>query len=189
LSTQLSVPVNPAAISNGEGDALAEIDELMKKHRDDEQRSDRLSSVAEAEASEFSKEFERVCQDQVRPAMEAVIARLRINGGGGSIEERPEDMAKQQTHQLTLWMSLDGEIAGRPRPDVYPHLQLDAHVDKRWVSVSEGDMWRGHGATSAAQRHEWQLPDITAALVIQQAVAILRRSATMEPALTQGVSN
>ena len=76
-----------------------------------------------------------------------------------------------------MWMSLDGEIAGRPRPDHCPYLQLDAEPDIRSVVLTEGDVWQGHGATNGAKRGELKLSEITTAWVCTKAVAILKRAA------------
>ena len=157
-------------------DPLAEIDQLIRTRRDeDEESADRAAQVL-ADRSEFSDEFKRVCDVQVRPAMEAVIERLRKNGGGGVIEERAEDLARNQAHRLTLWMSLSGEIVGTPRPDRHPYLQLDATVAKRVVTVSEGDMWQGRGGGRSGKAGEWQLSEITTALVTETILGIIRRA-------------
>jgi hypothetical protein len=157
-------------------DPLAEIDKLMRTQRDEDQESaDRAAQVL-ADRSEFSDEFARVCDVQVRPAMEAVIERLRQNGGGGVIEERAEDLARNQAHRLTLWMSFSGEIVGTPRPDRHPYLQLDATVAKRVVTVSEGDMWQGRGGGRSGKAGEWKLSEITAALVTETILEVIRRA-------------
>ena len=157
-------------------DPLAEIDQIMRTRRDEDRESADRAAHLLAERSEFSEEFVRVCEVQVRPAMEAVIERLRQNGGGGVIEERAEDLARNQAHRLTLWMSFKGEIVGTPRPDRNPYLQLDATVTKRVVTVSEGDMWQGHGGGRSGRTGEWQLSEITAALVTETILEIIRRA-------------
>ena len=159
------------------GDPLAEIDSLMQKRVDEERKSTARGAQLLADRSEFSALFDTVCDEQVRPSMEAVIDRLRRNGGGGTIEELPEDEGRHRGHRLTLWMSLEGEISGSPRQDRHPYLQLDADVDKRTVSVSEGDMWQGSGGNRSGRAAEWHLSEITPQLVTAEAVAILRRSA------------
>ena len=157
-------------------DPLAEIDDLMRTRRDEDQQSaDRAAQVV-ADRSEFADEFGRVCKVQVRPAMTAVIERLRQNGGGGVIEERTEDLARKQPHRMTLWMSFSGEISGTPRPDRHPYLQLDATVAKRVVTVSEGDMWEGRGGGRSGRAGEWQLSEITPALVTDEILQIIRRA-------------
>jgi len=155
-------------------DPLAEIDRLMQKRSIDEQRSTERSARLSADRSAFSAEFARVCENVIRPAMGAILERLRRNGGGGVIEERPEG-SDRSAHRLIIWMSLDGEIDGKPREDRHPYLRLDADVDKRSVALSEGDMWQGRGGRSG-KTGEWQLSDITASLVIREALDILRRS-------------
>ena len=175
MQTQPPAPVDKS-VSAGEEDPLAEIDRLVQKRRDDEQRSaDQMAQLA-TDRSEFSTEFETVFEEQVRPSMEAIIERLRCNGGDGLIVERPEDGLLKHNHLFTLWMSLEGEITGAPREDRLPYLQLEADVDKRLVTVSEGDMWEGHGGNRSGRVGEWKLSEITATLVTQEALAILRRS-------------
>lgn len=156
-------------------DPLSGIDQLMQKRSEYEDQTAERGVEAEAERLEFSSELAAVFNGQVRPAMEAVLERLRRDGGGGVIEERPEDTSRHETHTLTLWMSLEGEISGDPRPDREPYLQLDADPGTRSVAISEGDMWQGHGGTSKARRGEWPIADITTALVLERSLAILRR--------------
>lgn len=164
------------------GDPLAEIDSLMQKRVDEERESTARGAQMLADRSEFSALFDEVCDEKVRPAMEAVIDRLRRNGGGGTIEELPEDEIRRRGHRLTLWMSLEGEISGSPRQDRNPYLQLDADVDKRTVSVSEGDMWQGSGGNRSGRAAEWSLAEITPQLVTTEAIAILRRSSRRDSA-------
>jgi len=139
MQTEPVTPVNKSVSGDDEG-PLADIDRLMPKRRDDEQRSADQMAQLVTDRSEFSTELETVCEEQVRPAMEAIIDRLRRNGGDGVIVERPEDGRLKHDHRFALWMSLDGEITGAPREDRLPYLQLEADVDKRLVTVSEGDM-------------------------------------------------
>ena len=158
------------------GDPLAEIDQLMQNKQREEQEAAQRSAQLMTDRSDFAAEFTSVCEQQVRPAMEAILQRLRRNGGGGVIDERPEDVSQHQTHRLTLWMSYSGEITGAPRQDRHSYLQLDADVDKRSVIVSEGDMWQGHGGNRSGQFAEWQLVEITPARVTQEILAIIRRA-------------
>jgi hypothetical protein len=158
-----------------EEDPLAEIDRLMHRRLVEERRVAEESAQRASERSEFSTEFERVCNEQVRPAMTTIIERLQRNGGGGIIVERPEDTSRKYAHRLTLWMSLSGEIVTAPRQDRDLYLQLDADAGTRSVLVSEGDLGQGHGGTSG-RVGEWKLSEITAALVIQEVLEILRQA-------------
>jgi hypothetical protein len=162
-------------------DPLTEIDQLMEQRKGDEQRSADRSAQLLADRSDFSTQFTAICEQEVRPPMEAIIERLRRNGGGGLIEEAAEDASRHRGHRLTLWMSLQGEIDGSPREDRHPYLQLDANVNKRSVIISEGDMWQGHGGNRSGKIGEWWLTEITAAMVISEALAILRRSVGQPP--------
>lgn len=157
-------------------DPLAEIDSLMRARLEDQRLQAESSAQVGRDRSEFSAEFVRVCDGTVRPAMDAVLERLRRNGGGGVIEERPEHLGRREDHRLILWMSLQGEIDGTPRQDRHPYLQLDGDVDKRAVTVSEGDMWAGRGGNRSGKVAEWRLSDITASAVTDELLSILRRS-------------
>lgn len=157
-------------------DPLAAIDQLMRTRREEDRESADRAAQMLADRSEFSDEFAVVCDREVRPAMEAVVERLRHNGGGGVIEERAADLARNQAHRLTLWMSFSGDIVGAPRPDRHPYLQLDATVGKRVVTVSEGDMWQGRGGGRSGKVAEWQLSEITQALVTGTILDIIRRA-------------
>lgn len=88
MQTQPPAPVDKS-VSAGEEDLLAEIDRLVQMRRDDEQRSaDQMAQLA-TDRSEFSAEFATVFEEQVRPSMEAIIDRLRRNGGDGLIVNDP----------------------------------------------------------------------------------------------------
>jgi hypothetical protein len=158
------------------GDPLAEIDQLIQNKRGEEQKAADRSAQLQTDRSDFAAEFTSVCEEQVRPAMEAILQRLRRNGGGGVIDERPENVGQHHTHRLTLWMSFSGEITGAPRQDRHPYLQLDADIDKRSVAVSEGDMWQGQGGNRSGKFADWQLVEITAPRVTQEILAIIRRA-------------
>ena len=114
--------------------------------------------------------------------MEAVLDRLRQYGGDGLIEEHPGGEARVSTPRLTLWMSLQGEISGAPRLDRHPYLQLDADVDNRMIRLTEGDNWQGGGAAHLGSTGTWKPADVTRALVIEELLAIVRRSAHISPA-------
>lgn len=163
------------AVATG-GDPLAEIDQLMQSKLGEEKEEAERSARLQANRTQFADEFTRVCDEQVRPAMESILERLRRNGGGGVIDERPENLGQHQTHRLTLWMSFRDEIKGAPRQDRHPYLQLDAEVDRQSVTVSEGDMWQAKGGNRSGKFAEWQLVEITAARVTQEILAIIRRA-------------
>jgi len=158
-------------------DPLSEIDVILAgvaaKDRESVARSAHEHDVRE----EFLHEFQLRCEREVRPAMEAVLARLRSSGGGGLIEEHPGGEARVSTPRLTLWMSLEGPLVGNPRPDRDPYLQLDADVNAREVQLSEGDMWQGAGGGHSGRMGEWQLSELTGARVSEELLGILRRAA------------
>jgi hypothetical protein len=153
------------------GDLLAVIDEIetseiaVEQHEIEE--DERIASMR----SEFSTEFTSHFESEARPAMEAIIERLRSDGGGGVILE--SDLFD---HRFTLWMSLSGEIEGTPSTSRYPYLQLDAEVKENRVRVSEGDSWRGRPGASSGKVTDWTLEEMDAAHIDREVVEILRRS-------------
>jgi hypothetical protein len=159
-----------------EGDPLGEIDQLMQNRLREQQQAAQRRAQLQTDRSHFEADFTRVCEHDVRPAMEAILERLRRNGGGGVVEKRPDDAGRHYTHRLILWMSFSDEITGAPRQDRHPYLQLDANVDKRSVTVSEGDMWQGAGGNRSGKFAEWELVKITADRVTQEILAIIRRA-------------
>lgn len=175
MQTQTS-EASQTVVAAGGHDPLAEIDQLMQDKLRAQNEAAARSAQLQADRSDFAEEFTKVCDLQVRPAMETVLERLRRNGGGGLIEERPENAAQHHTHRLTFWMSFRGEITGSPRQDRHPYLQLDAEVDKRSVAVSEGDMWQGQGGNRSGKFADWGLIEITESRVIQELLAIVRRA-------------
>jgi len=138
--------------------------------------------------SEFSTDFVTVFEERVRPSTELIIDRLRRNGGDGVIVERPEDGRLSHNHLFTLWMSLDGEIIGEAHVDRLPYLRLEADVDKRLVTVSEGDIWEGHDGNRGGKVAEWKLSEITPDAVTQEALAILRRSFSVDVRVPEDLS-
>ena len=166
----------PTPRSSAVHDSLAEIDDILQR------RSRRQRQLAEHSAEQdslrvrFLEDWVTVCEQEVRPAMEAALGRIRQNGGGGVIVERGGSVGA--TPRITLWMSLEGEIGGTPRQDRHPYIQLDADAAKRQVQGSEGDMWLGVGTHTSGRARLWELPEITMVAVAQAIVAILRRAAT-----------
>lgn len=73
-------------------------------------------------------------------------------------------------------MSLSPEIAGAPREDRFPYLQLEAEADRQCVTVMEGHTWQGEHLSAGVTTRDYQLSDITGAFVTSEALAILRRS-------------
>jgi hypothetical protein len=144
-------------------------------------QQDALSAESATHALEgrqaFFDQFHEVCRVEVRPAMQAVVDRLRSEGGDGLIEEHPGGEPRVSTPRLTLWMSLQGPIDGVPRQDRNPYLQLDADVVGRLIRVSEGDSWRGGGAGHSGSAGTWKPSDVTSAIVVEELAEIVRRSA------------
>ena len=158
-------------------DPLAPIDEIEQGWVDSERhRVEDAERVAAARAV-FSADFTRRVEEDIRPAMEAVIERLHADGGGGVVVERAADESRRFSHRLTLWMSLTDEIEGTPREDRHPYLRLEADVDKRCVVVWEGDLWRNRPGGTSRKVAEWTLQEMDATRVQHEAIEILRRSA------------
>jgi hypothetical protein len=163
-------------------DPLIEIETILAVlNRNDQLTAESASRQLEVR-QDFLDEFEAVCRTEVRPAMQAVLDRLRQYGGDGLIEEHPGGEARVSTPRLTLWMSLQGEISGAPRLDRHPYLQLDADVDSRTIRLTEGDNWQGRGTNHGGSTASWKPADVTRALVTKELLAIVRRSAHIPPA-------
>ncbi len=113
-------PVTDASVGLGGEGPLAEIDRLLQKRRDDQQRSSERSAQLRADRSEFSTEFAKVCNSQVHPPMERSSNDSAATVVEVSSTNAPRDLSRHHTHRLTLWMSLSGEIAGTPRQDRPP---------------------------------------------------------------------
>ncbi|MGI8753959.1 MAG: hypothetical protein ACR2MN_16925 [Acidimicrobiales bacterium] len=159
------------------GGPLAEIDEIVAGvSQRDRQATERGMHEMEVQR-EFLDEFTTTCRREIRPAMESVLRQLHRSGGGGLIEEHNGGETRIRTPRLTLWMSLEGDIVGGPRPDRDPYLQLDADAAQRDVKITEGDMWRGAGAGHSGPTAVWQLSDITAERITQELADIVRRAA------------
>lgn len=169
-------PITLLDVPAGVDDPLAEIDVLMQEQLDKEQRSADATARVLADRAKFATEFTAVCDQRVRPPMEVILQRLRQNGGGGLIDERPADATRHHSHRLTLWMSLRGEITGAPRQDRHPYLELDANVDRALVTISEGDIWNGHGGSSSGPVGQRPLAEITETFITSEVLAVIRRS-------------
>jgi hypothetical protein len=125
----------------------------------------------------FLDEFAKACATEVRPAMDAVLERLRQLGGDGLVEEHSGGEARFPNPRLTLWVSLKGEIVGEPRLDRFPYLQLEADVERRKVQVDEGDMWRGAGGHSSGRVGAWDVDELRRDRIIKELLAVALRAA------------
>jgi len=158
-------------------DPLADIGAIVAAlNKQDAQAAESAAQVLKGR-EDFFDEFRRVCTEEVRPAMQAVLDRLRQEGGDGLIEEHPGGEPRVATPRLTLWMSLQGPIEGAPRQDRHPYLQVDADVAGRVMRITEGDSWHGGGAGTSESAGTWKPADVTQALVVTELLAIVRRSA------------
>jgi hypothetical protein len=149
------------------------LEAVAQRDRDsDEITADRIEA-----GQKFLEDFATACATGARPAMEAVLERLRHFGGDGLVEERSGGEVRFPNPRLTLWMSLKGPITGEPRLDRHPYLQFEADVEKRKVQVDEGDMWRGAGGHSSGRAGEWDVVELTPDRVTRELLAVARRAA------------
>lgn len=166
-----------AVVPSGTPDPLAALGPILafvaQRDIDAEQDSARRLQVGD----KFSEDFVTACETEVRPAMDAVLERLRQLGGDALIEEHPGGEARFKNQRLTLWMSLKGSIAGEPRLDRHPYLQFEADVEARKVKVDEGDMWRGGGGHTSGRVGMWEVSDLTRQRVTEELLAVVARAA------------
>jgi hypothetical protein len=153
--------------------ALAEIDRVLDTWSARRRAFRHQQVEADDERRDFIRHAEGLAGSVIRPSLQAIATRLKACGGDARLVERRRDPF--QSLRLTLWMALDREINVLDRPDLYPYLQLDLDVPKRLFTVWEGDMWEGQGSSRATD--PWKLGDITAPVVTERAIAILRRAA------------
>jgi hypothetical protein len=149
------------------------IDQVLTSWSDQRVAFAARQTEAEATRQLFLGQATEIADHVIRPALEATLARLARDGGGGRIEER----ARDDTHSLRLipWMWLDGDVDDPPRQDRNPYLQLDIDVATRQVDVWEGDMREAQGSSRATS--PWHLSEITADSVTDRVIDILKRAA------------
>lgn len=162
-------------------DPLAEIATVLAALKQQDEDSAETAAHVLEDRQAFVDGFRALCAAEIRPAMEAVLDRLRQAGGDGLVEEHPGGEPRVATPRLTLWMSLQGPVGDPPRQDRNPYLQLDADVAGRVIRLSEGDSWRGSGAGYSGSAGTWKLADVTQASVVQELLGIVRRSARIAP--------
>jgi hypothetical protein len=154
-------------------DDLVEVDEALGLWSRREREFAQQQAGEQADRDRFLADFADISERVLRPTLEAVIQRLRRDGGDGILQERGSDGVHGP--RLTLWMSLEGEISAEPRQDRNPFLQLDADVAHRRVDVWEGDMWQRQGLSR--ETPPWRLSEISPAGVTERVVGILGRAA------------
>ncbi len=158
--------------ANGHADSVGDIDQILEKwtHRQDEFAQREVQAKAEEE--EFLKGFRAISRCVIRPAMEAIVQQLRKDGGDGMVSDAESEAMHRP--RLILWMSLKGKIAGSPRQDLNPYLQLDLDIPHRRVDVWEGDMWDNLGVSRATA--PWELKDISTEGINHRVMGILDRA-------------
>lgn len=151
---------------------LAEVDDVLGSWAARRQAFAQRQAEARAARQQFEHAANELARTVIRPAFDAIAARLNTDGGGGRVDERLADGT--HTYRLTLWMSLDGQIAS-PRQDRNPYLQLDLDVPNRLFKVWEGDMWEKQG--SSRDSTPWRLDEVTTKAVTERSIAVLHRAA------------
>lgn len=159
-------------------DPLEEIDRILRERARAIRAMTEQVAEWQAERLAFLDAFAAKCEREIAPAMEAIVTRMRHNGGGGLVDYQPHGGRTNTAPRLTLWMSLEGEITGTPRQDRHPYVQLDADTATKKVKVSEGDMWEGRGTHHSGPLGLWELAALTAEAVIAEVLGTLRRAAS-----------
>jgi hypothetical protein len=180
-SGHLALVDRPDATTADDDGALAAIGFILSALDRKDKKAEESASLLLEVRQGFLDQFHATCTSVVRPAMEAVVTQLRQDGGDGLIEEHPGGEPRVSTPRLTIWMSLQGPIVGTPRPDRHPYLQLDADMDHRIIRLTEGDFWHDSGAGHSGSAGTWKPRDVTRALVLQELLAIVGRSAQVPP--------
>ncbi len=181
-NSTVASPVRPAGVAEGTGlstasDPLAGFGPILAAVAQRDRSAAEVSADRLDAGRKFLDDFATACETEVRPAMDAVLERLRQLGGDGLVEEHPGGEARFRSPRVALWMSLKGEIVGEPRLDRYPYLLLEADVEGRKVQVYEGDMWRGAGGNTSRRVGAWEVSDLTRQRVTEALLAIARRAA------------
>jgi hypothetical protein len=152
---------------------LVEVDTALRVWSRREREFAQRQAAEQADLDRFLADFEDISERVLKPTLDAVVQRLRSDGGDGILWERRPDAVHGP--RLTLWMSLEGEMSAEPHQDRNPFLQLDADVAHRRVNVWEGDMWQKQGVSQ--QTLPWHLSEISPASVTERVVGILGRAA------------
>lgn len=109
----------PAAkdTSNPE-DRLATVDALLATYRDQQSAAASLRRELDAERETFVDEAHHALEYIAKPALWAIAQRLLTDGGGGMVVEQAAESKHGQ--RLTLWMSLEGQVASPPASTAIP---------------------------------------------------------------------
>ena len=166
-------PVGAAGLPAKGQDDLVEVDEALRLWSRRAREFAQRQAAEQADRDQFLADFEDISERVLKPSLQAVIERLRSDGGDGILRESRSDGAHGP--RLTLWMSLEGQISSEPLQDRNPFLQLDANVALRRVDVWEGDMWQRQGVSQPTR--PWRLSEISPATVTERIAGILGRAA------------
>ena len=166
-----------AEVPSDAADPLGEVDHIFEMRSRGMTYSVERQSDASTERARLQAEFSAVCSQRILPAMRAFLERLRMNGGDGLVEEHDGVEGAGIAPRVRIWMSLSGEIIGRPRHDQHPYLELDFDIAQQQVNVAEGDMWKGHGTSGPVG--VWIASEITSDMVTESLIDVLRRAAVL----------
>ncbi len=169
-------------------DPLAELGPILAAVSQRDRESAELAIERAELAQKFLDEFAKACENEVRPAMCAVLRRLRQLGGDGLIEEHPGGEPRFQKPRIALWMSLKDQIAGEPRLDRYPYLLLEADAKSRTIEVDEGNMWRGSGGNFSGRVGAWELTKLTHERIAEELVALCSQAVGSTSAAKRPIS-
>ncbi len=100
-------------------DPLAELGPILAAVAQWDHESAELATERAELAQNFLDDFAKACENEVRPAMLAVLQRLQELDGDGLIEEHPGGEPRFHKPRIALWMSLKGPRA-TPRPVPLP---------------------------------------------------------------------
>jgi hypothetical protein len=172
---------SPSSVATGEArqpaDPLHEVDEILNERRARIREAQAQTERTQSIEQEFLRQFHDLCDREVAPAMQAVLDRLRHDGGGGLIQTHPGGEPRFSKPSVTLWMSLEGEIIGSPREDRDPYFRIDADPAHLHVEVRQGDMWEGGGTHSSGPVETWRIEDTTFDRVELAILRVLRAAA------------
>lgn len=157
-----------------EEDPLIEIDKIVDRWSHLRQETVDERARAEIETEHFLGKFQAITKSVIRPTMETAIERLRKDGGDGLIEEGSLNVLHKP--RVVLWMSMEGEIVGRPRQDLNPFLRFDADTVHGRIDVWEGDMVARQGTSRPMS--PLSMSDVTSESVMERIVEVLRRAGT-----------
>ncbi len=196
VPSDVQVNSRPEGLAEGGGDngrpmgtdSLAELGPILAAVAQWDRESAEIAAERAELAQNFLDEFAKACENEVRPAMLAVLQRLQELDGDGLVEEHPGGEPRFQKPRIAMWMSLKGQIAEEPRLDRYPYLLLEADVQSRTIQVDEGNMWRGAGGNFSGRVGAWELTELTHERIAKELVAVCSQAVWSTSAAKRPIS-